>query len=56
MSKEMKRSLFVLILFLLGILFFEVLYIRLFCAFAAGVNFEAFMVAWRIKNNEPPLE
>jgi hypothetical protein len=55
MSKEMKRSLFVGVLFVLGVVFFQVWHIRLFCSFAAGVNFETFMVAWRIKNNESPL-
>lgn len=55
MNSEMKRSLLLVGLFLLGVFFFEVWHIRLFCAFSAGVNFEAFMVAWRVKNNESPL-
>lgn len=55
MSKEMMNSLSLVVFYIIGVFFFEVWYIRLFCAFATGVNYEAFMVAWRIKRNEPAL-
>lgn len=55
MNKEMKRSIFVMLLFCVAIFLLTPLWLKILCAFCAGVNFESFMVAWRIKKGENPF-
>lgn len=51
MSREMKRSLINIIIFTVAGFFFTPLWVKIFCAFCVGVNFEVFIVSWRSINN-----